>query len=235
MKSVAIKRGGQKPRAGVRRYKDGSIVRSERLPRETEDDTKATALEARLRRELGVEAWLAARGTPKALREARRAMDEPLLSDKNPLGWLLLVGRRDAAAGITQDQYDAGQFFRRLHRLNAVITNPQREHPVAIGADLVGNATEVKPADEVSHYEDNELDPDRAVDHRHEQEIRERIAKVKSRWLTLYGFIMEADAQRGEVFSILRKVLIECSPPESMAELGALRTGLNAVNRARGV
>lgn len=235
MKTVAISKGGKKPKAGVRRYPGGQIHHADRKPAETEEQTMATALEARMRRKLGVAAWYAARGTPKVLKEARNEMKDPLLSEENPLGQLLLKGRSDPAMGITQAQYEAGQHFRRLHRLNALVTNPQREHPVAIGANLVGSGGTVNPADEVSYYEDNELDLDRAVDLEHERQIRDRINKVKSKWRTLYGFIIEADAQRGEVFSILRKVLIECRPPESQDEIGALRMGLNAVNRVRGV
>jgi hypothetical protein len=208
MTRTVANRGGQKPRAGVRRYPGGQVHHADRVPLESEEDVKATVLEARLRRELGVEAWMAARGTPKGLREARRPMDEPLMG--SALGRLLLVGRKNAGDGISQAQHEAGDYFVRLYRARGKLSGWPSPNVRAIDYGATVGGLSVHPEDSP-----------------------EWIADIKRRWETMNRAVFDVGA--GEVYEILKRVLIEDRGAETMDELGALRLGLNAINRARGV
>jgi hypothetical protein len=136
-------------------------------------------------------------------------MDDALLSDKNPLGRLLLVGRRDAGAGITQTQYDAGDYFIRLYEKRARIGNWPKPNVSAIDYGAVRGLS---------------IHPENSPEW--ERDIKQQFERVCQ-------FIY--DLNNGDVYELMKRVLIEGFPPESMEDLGALRVGLNAVNRARGV
>jgi len=192
----------------VRRYPGGQIVHADRRPAETEEEAKATALEARIRRELGVDAWLAARGSPAALETARKRMDDALLG--SALGRLLLVGRQDAAAGITARQHGAGHYFLWLYGANARIRGWPSPNPRTL------------PPDQIAGFST------------HPEDSPQWLADIRGRWTELYGAIVEADRGEGRVFEILKRVLIEDRGCETRAEIGALRTGLNAIDRVRG-
>lgn len=205
---AARRKGGRAPRAGVERYPSGQIKHSHRQPRESEEDVKATGLDARLRKD--VKAWLALRNKPEALKTARKSVDNPLLG--YALGRLLVVGRKDPADGINQAQHDAGEHFIRLYRARAKIGGWPSPNVRSIGADMVAGGLS-------THPEDSD----------------EWVADIRRRWEQMYSLIMEADGQRGEVFEALKRLLIEDLGPQSVREIGAIRVGLNAVNRARGV
>lgn len=207
---ASLRKGGRAPKAGVRRYPSGQIVHADRRPRESEEEATATVLDARVRQVLGVDHWLAARGARNALQDARKKVDDPLLG--YALGRLLLVGRKDAAGGINQAQHDAGTYFIWLYKANAKVRCWPSPNTRSIGADMVGGGFS-------THPEDSD----------------EWVADIKRKWSDMYGLIIEADGRRGEVFEILKRVLIEDLGPQSQKEIGALRVGLNAINRARGV
>lgn len=192
----------------MERYPSGQIKHSQRQPRESEEDVKATGLDARLRKD--VKAWLALRNKPEALKTARKSVDNPLLG--YALGRLLVVGRKDPADGINQAQHDAGEHFIRLYRARAKIGGWPSPNVRSIGADMVAGGLS-------THPEDSD----------------EWVADIRRRWEQMYSLIMEADGQRGEVFEALKRLLIEDLGPQSVREIGAIRVGLNAINRARGV
>lgn len=207
---AARRKGGRAPRAGVERYPSGQIKHSQRQPRESEEEATATALDARVRQVLGVEHWIKARGAQQALTAARKKVDNPLLG--YALGRLLVVGRKDPADGINQAQHDAGEHFIRLYRARAKIGGWPSPNVRSIGADMVAGGLS-------THPEDSD----------------EWVADIRRRWEQMYGLIMEADGQKGEVFEALKRLLIEDLGPQSVREIGAIRVGLNAINRARGV
>ena len=196
---------GPKRKLGVDRYKhDGSIVRSQR--KSEDGPANATALEARMRQILGVDAWKAARSTKEALQAACNDMDDPLLG--SALGRLLLMGRRDTGEGITKTQYGAGGYFGWLYRANAKVRGWPSPNAKALdyGAAAPGFST-------------------------HDEDSDEYVTDVKRKWSDLYGTVMEADGRQGKVFEALKRVLLE----DLDADVGELRMGLNAINRARGV
>jgi hypothetical protein len=85
-KQAKAKSSGRPPKAGVDRYQDGSIVRSQRSPEETEDQIQATVIA--YRRKLGV--------PEKAIRDQRAECN---------FGRLCLTGV------ITTAQYEAGRRY----------------------------------------------------------------------------------------------------------------------------
>lgn len=209
MKTVAINQGGRRPKAGVRRYPGGQILHADRAPLESEEDVKATVLEARMRRELGIDAWLAARGSPRAMREARQRMDDQFRGYE--LGKLYLRGKRDAAAGVTKDQHDAGGYFLFLYGIECRRNGTPSPNTAAISyGEARGLST--APADSEAW-----------------------IADMRARWLKVYAAIFETQRDCGPIYEALKRVLVEDLPPRNLEEVGALRMGLNAVNRARGV
>lgn len=203
MTLVAINRGGRKPKVGVRRYESNNrIVRADKRPMESEEDAMATALEARLRRDLGVEAWLAARGSPKAMREARERMNNQLRGYS--LGRLLLSKQ------ITQEQHDAGNYFMWIYTANARFRGWPSPNPRSISADMVGGGFSTHPEDSP-----------------------EWIADMRRLWEEMFTRIYDLGVT--EVFEAVKRTVMEDMDPSDQGQLGFLRVGLNAINRARGV
>jgi hypothetical protein len=202
MTKTVVQKKGRPPRAGVRRYTDGSILRADRRPAEDAEDIKATVLEARLRQE-GDE-WLSLRGSPKAMREARRRMDDPLRG--YALGRLLIKGRKDPASGVTKIQHDAGEYFIRLYRARAKISGWPSPNLRAIDYGAVSGGLSTHP-----------------------EESPGWVADVKRRWEALNQRIY--DMNSGDVYAVLKRVLIEDRDCEDLQQVGALRMGLNAIDR----
>lgn len=129
----------------------------------------------------------------------------------NPLlGYAL--GRFLYAKEIDKDQHDAGAYFLWLYRSNAKVRGWPSPNVRAIdyGAISGGFSTLEEGSDEW-------------------------VADVKKKWERAYRLILEAQKDFGPVFEILKRTLIEDIGPRNMEELGNLRIGLNAINRARGV
>lgn len=201
MKTVAEKRG-RAPRAGVRRYPGGQIRHADRRPAEDAEDVKATVLEARLRHE-GDE-WLSLRGSPKAMREARRRMDDPLRG--YALGRLLIKGRKDAAKGVTKTQHDAGEYFIRLYRARGKISGWPSPNLKAIDYGAVSGGLS-------THAEDSPG----------------WVADVKRRWEVMLQPIYDLNIP--DVYAVLKRVLIEDRDCDNLQQVGSLRMGLNAIDR----
>lgn len=180
-----------------------------------------------MRQVLGVDEWLARRDQKEAMKAAKSKVDNPLLAPDNPLGRLLYVGRTDKASGISRLQYSAGAYFGWLYRSMRKIRWGHVPEPKAVTLEMAGGNGR--------YYTEDELDLDHASTPEQEQAIRDRIKEVEQLWSEMYRAIMDADDRKGKVFAILRKVLIDCSYPRSQEEIGDLRTGLNAINKARGI
>lgn len=160
-----------------------------------------------MRRELGVDAWLAARGSSRAMREARKRMDEPLRG--YALGRLLIKGRKDIALGVTKDQHDAGEYFIWLYQARGRLSGWPSPNIRAIDYGAIKGG--------LSH---------------HPEDSPEWIADIKRRWEDVNRAIF--DLKMGSVYEVMKRVLIE-DQDIPLEDVGVLRMGLNAVNRARGV
>lgn len=206
----AQKRAGRPRKVGVpRNPKTGNIASA--FERETPEQAKAIALEARLRQQWGVETVLKLqrqqRGAEAALSEARRKMDNPLL------GYAL--GRLCYSGEIDRKQHDAGSYFVWLWKTHARLTGAPSPNVRSIGADMTGGGISCHPEDSDDWAND-----------------------MKRLWRDTYRYIFDANGDHGRtsgpIFEILKRVLVEDLGPENAAELGALKVGLNAINRARG-
>jgi hypothetical protein len=65
------------------------------------------------------------------------------------------------------------------------------------------------------------------------EEILGNISKVKEIWRGLYATIIEVDNREGRVFSALTRIILEDRDLDDNEAVGALRVGLNAINRFR--
>lgn len=198
---------GPKRRAGVERYPSGQIKHSHRRG-ESEEEATATALEARVRRLWGVEAWLRLRETG-GLPAAKQAASNPLLG--SALGVLFHVGKKHEDIGISAKQYSAGAYFGWLYRANAKVRGWPSPNVRAIDYGAVTGGLSVHPEDS-----------------------DEYIIDIRRKWSDMYRSIIDADRQAGAVFEILKRVLLENLGPDNIEEIGHLRIGLNAIEKARG-
>lgn len=177
--------------------------------KESEDAIKATALEARMRQTLGVEEFLDKQRAGRAvLAQAMKKLDNPLL------GYAL--GRMLYTKGIDQKQHDAGTYFVWVWKTNARLMGSPSPNVKAIdyGASTGGYST--FPEDSPEWVDD-----------------------VKKRFRDAQRAIFDANSDHGRtsgpLFEILKRVLVEDRAPANATELGALRVGLNAINKSRGV
>ncbi|MEV5407106.1 hypothetical protein AB0L20_31815, partial [Streptomyces albidoflavus] len=127
--------------------------------------------------------------------------------------------------GISKSQYAAGTYFGGLYRAAGKVKGWRVPNIRSIGGETVSSG----------FYSDDELDLDRATSPEHARQIQDRIDEVKRNWADMYRAIMDADRNGGDVFEALKRTLLEDLDPRSQAEIGSLRTGLNAINHMRGV
>lgn len=202
---------GPKRKTGVGRYPGGQIKHSDRVPEEPAD---IVALEARVRQLLSVEKWLECRANPAAMAAARDAVRDRDLG--SPLGKLRMLGRDD---GISRKQHSAGVYFAWLVNERNMLRGPPSPNVQAVNYGCAPTPT-LEPVEPVSFSE-------------HEKGTEEWEKDVLRRYERMYGAIIQADRHGGKIFEILRSTLIvEAMPKED--ELGDLRMGLNAIDRARG-
>jgi hypothetical protein len=147
----------------------------------------------------------------QAAKRDERALAEARKRVSNPhLGYAL--GRFLYANEIDQKQHDAGMYFAWLWRANAKVRGWPSPNVRAIdyGATLAGLSTHPEGSDEW-------------------------VRDIRRKWEDAYRFILDAQKDFGPVFEILKRTLVEDIGPRNMDELGNLRIGLNAIDRARGV
>lgn len=202
---------GPKRKTGVGRYPGGQIRHSDRVP---EDPADIVALEASVRHIWGVEKWLECRANPAAMAAAREAVRDQAL--RTPLGKLRRAGRED---GISGKQHSAGIYFGWLLNERNTLRGPPSPNPRSpdYGAVPTPSTEAVQP---VSFSE-------------YEKGTEEWEKDVLKRFEVMYGAIIEADRRGGKIFEILKRTLVEDIMPTE-DELGDLRIGLNAIDRARG-
>lgn len=195
-----------KRRTNVNRYPSGEIVKSEQIH---DDPPNLTVLTARVRRLWGVEAYEVLKTDKNALEARLKAVDDRLLGTS--LGRLAHLGKTKPENGISPRQFGAGSYFGWLYRVNAKLRGWPSPNPRALDYGASSAGFSVNPEDSP-----------------------EWIDEVKSRWGDMYREIIDADGRRGRVFEILKRVLLEDLDLGSVAELGDLRLGLNAICRAKG-
>lgn len=144
-----------------------------------------------------------------AAKRDERAMTAARKRIRDPLlGYAL--GRLRYAKEIDPRQYDAGMYFAWLWRAHAKVRGLPSPNVKALDYGAAQGLS--------IHPEDSD----------------EWVADVRRKWADAYRFIFEAQKDFGPVFEILRRTLVEDIGPRNLVEMGNLRIGLNAINRARG-
>lgn len=122
-------------KTGKQRYKDGSIVKAQREPIETEGDV------------LSVVRWQ---------RERMGATGENYRDQRFncPLGWMRLwaIEARDNSAGISEQQYQALSLYIKRRSLARWAEGFGPEHPKAMNMDAIGGKSLSAPPDDQLVY-----------------------------------------------------------------------------------
>ena len=155
MTLFATSRRGRPRKQGAPRDAQGRIAWGH--DRERPEDVKRTVLEARYRHQNGVTQWQIAKAkaekNARAYQEALKAMDDAYRG--YALGKLVIVGRLDDAAGITEEQHEAGVWFANiLKHMAAKVWDSQSMTPKSIAADMVTGGISHHPEDSPEWIED---------------------------------------------------------------------------------
>jgi hypothetical protein len=200
--ALAKPRKGRPPKTDVSRFTCGKVRE------EDPNAVKSVALEARVRRALGVDAWKDIRDTPKRLKALREKLDD---SDYgSALGLLVLAERQEPGRGITRDQYDYGVKWATLHcrysRLMGFASVTPKSPGIALIAKETGDGAE----------------PDEEV-----------IMAVRRQWADCFRELQDVSIGHGKPspYDMLFRVCLEDVDPVAPTELGNLRIALNALRR----
>jgi hypothetical protein len=174
--------------------------------RERPEQIKATAEEARIRHLLGVDSWKEARRDEADLRKARKRVSDPLLG--------CALGRVFYTKQISRDQHEAGAYFALVWTNWARVTGTPSPNLKAIDYSAVSGGLSTHPEESEGWRRD-----------------------VLRRWQEVQSALFNANGDMGrtsgDIYAILKRTLLEDIGPLNADELGNLRVGLNAINKAR--
>ena len=173
---------------------------------EKPDAVTQTAEEARIRKLMGVETWIAAKDDPKAMRKARSKVASGLAG--YPLGLLRLQDMQDVGTGISQDQHDDGMRYGAMRVRHSRIMGFAPLSPKTPALALVAKETG---------------DGSQADD--------ETVMKIRREYADAYSAL--ADYSKGydrpTPMQILEAVVLHDFMPRTPSELGNLRVALNVL------